>query len=184
MKRLNLHTVGEILGVFLLPLCGCLDGNQAGVVTRERCVLRGQRDHVQGLNFDKNGKSLAAASADGTVKIWDMSTQREELSIVEKGNGPIAVLSVAYSPDSNMIAFGRSDGIVKLCSTTGHEIAVFQRDTEPVRSVAFSPDGEMLAAADSNILCIWELKTGKLRRQLVGHTKPIWSVTFLLTVIA
>lgn len=56
-------------------------------------TLRGHDDEVLDLTFDNNGKKLATASSDTTARVWDVSTNFQQLASmrghreeVSKGN--------------------------------------------------------------------------------------------------
>jgi WD40 repeat protein len=51
--------------------------------------------------FSPDGKILASASHDKTVKFWDVATGKERATLQEHTQ---AVMSVAFSPDGRMLA--------------------------------------------------------------------------------
>jgi WD40 repeat protein len=53
--------------------------------------------------FSPNGKTLATASWDGTVKLWHVPTRQELLTL--RGSGEV-IWSVAFSPDGKTLAVG------------------------------------------------------------------------------
>jgi WD40 repeat protein len=78
-------------------------------------VLAMDRYHakVRSVAMSANGQTLASASEDGTVKLWDMATGRPRSTL----DGHTAhVYSVAFSPDGRILATGSRDTTVRLWS--------------------------------------------------------------------
>jgi WD40 repeat protein len=80
------------------------------------------------------------------------------------GTEPLAVTTVAFSPDNTLMAAAVEDGTVQLWSmVAGEQLAVLAGDTAPIADLAFSPDGSLLASAgeDSQVL-LWDVAEGTL----------------------
>ena len=67
---------------------------------------------VVGLCFTPDGKTLASAEGDGTVKLWNVA--RREIALTLKGHiGPVSI-DLSFSPDGKFLASCGGDGTVRL----------------------------------------------------------------------
>jgi WD40 repeat protein len=108
--------------------------------------------------FSPNGKILASASNDQTIRLWDVATG-QPLSYLLTGH-TLGVKTVAFSPDGQTLASGSDDADILLWDvTTGQPRGrPLTGHAAPVMSVAFSPDGRILASAsDDQTLRLWDL---------------------------
>ncbi|MEH2424067.1 MAG: hypothetical protein V7K48_25120, partial [Nostoc sp.] len=123
-------------------------------------TLGGHANFVYGISFSPDGKLLASASADNTVKLWDTSTGKEIKTLTGHTD---FVYGVSFSPDGKMLASASADKTVKLWDTsTGKEIKTLTGHTNFVKGVSFSPDGKLLASASAdNTVKLWDTSTGK-----------------------
>jgi WD40 repeat protein len=64
---------------------------------------------VQAISFAPRGQVLASAGKD--VRLWDVATGQERLTLQERG---LTVWSIAFSPDGMVLASGCNDGKVKI----------------------------------------------------------------------
>lgn len=136
---------------------------------------------VYGVAFSPDGKSLAMAVGDGTVRVCDVVSGLETLIL--KGP-PGLVTRVVFSLDGQLIAASGADQTVKVWDATsgqekvtlkGH--ASYSPTTNP--SVAFSSDGKRLASAGwDGTVKVWDIITGQETLALKGSVNPASRVAF------
>jgi WD40 repeat protein len=99
---------------------------------------------VMGLAFAPDSRSLASASADRTVILWDVEFGLPRATL--RGHGGI-VSAVSFSRGGKTVASGSQDRSVKLWDAgTGAERFTFTGHAGPVRAVAFAPDRTLLVS--------------------------------------
>ena len=99
---------GPAQPVVLVPLLG---RTSARAEAPEPITLKGHTGEVWSVCFSPDGKRLASASDDKTVKVWDTQTGQESLTL--KGH-TAAVTSVCFSTDGKRLASASKDGTVKI----------------------------------------------------------------------
>ncbi len=81
--------------------------------------LTGHRDGVRAVAFSPDDSRVATASWDGTARIWDVKTGKQQVLTGHIGS----VASVAFSPDGRRLITGGSDGAVRVWDAeTGQEL--------------------------------------------------------------
>jgi WD40 repeat protein len=112
----------------------------------------------------------------------------KELANLEGDDYPVC--SLAFSPDSRVLAVGYRDQRVRLWDlSTGQPTAVLRGETEWPQCLSFSPDGKLLAVGGglpySRIrgllhceVTLWDVATRQRRPPLAGHTNEVYAVAF------
>jgi WD40 repeat protein len=141
---------------------------------------------VDAMAYSPDGHTLATASDDHTVRLWDAATGRARTTLIGHNN---KVTSVAFSRDGHILASTGADRTVHLWDTsTGRSLRHWSvPDTgieddahhgPTTRSVAFSPDGHTLATGSADHTArLWDTSTGRLRRTF-HIPDPLWSMVF------
>lgn len=117
-------------------------------------TMNGHTAEVTSLSFSRDGKTLASASEDGTVRVWDTATGHPRRTIAAAHAG--GATSVAVAPDGKHVASGGKDKTVKLWSVaTGQLAQTLSGHTEELRHVRFTGDGQTLVSATNGTIRVW-----------------------------
>ena len=124
-----------------------------------------------------NGKQLATAGGDHTVRLWDAATGRELRTL--RGHTHV-VQGVALSPDGTRLASAGEDGTMRLWDATeGPAPLTLKGHRMEVHGMAFSPDGRLLASGSGDGTArVWDAATGQEPWTLHGHTATVNKVAF------
>lgn len=126
--------------------------------------------------FSPDGKYLAVASQDNSVKLWDVSARR----FVRIFKGHTAVVeAIAFSSDNKWLATGGDDNTVRLWDiATGRELRNLGI-ADHVQRAVFSPDGNrLITGGHDGSVKLWDLTTGQELITLNQHKDEVTSVSF------
>ncbi|NEQ10764.1 MAG: hypothetical protein F6K37_34055, partial [Moorea sp. SIO4E2] len=133
-----------------------------------------QSEAVYSVAFSPDGQTIATASIDNTVKLWNL--KGKPLHTLT-GHSDY-VTSVTFSPDGKTIATASGDKTVKLWNHQGKHLHTLTGHSHYVTSVAFSPEGQTIATASGdNTVKLWNHQ-GKHLHTLTGHRNFVTSVAF------
>ena len=139
------------------------------------------------ISLSPDGRHIAAACADATVRVWDLETGRPVGELLKHA---IHVQDIAFSPDGARIATWSLDGlrlerkggtgIVQIWDLeTGQPDSELLKHADLVLDVAFSPDGRRVATASIDKTArIWDAETGKSVGEPLRHSGMVTMVTF------
>jgi WD40 repeat protein len=155
-------------------------------------TLKGHSSIVTWLAYSPDGKRLASAAYDKTVRVWDVQTGTQLLTLSVEGS----VNRVAYSPDGKRLASPSWEGNPKIATVsiwdgqTGNPLPALKGSINEIfEGIAFSPDGKRLAAGSGTVdeakrgysagaVRVWDLETGAEVLTVKGHNNMVWNVAF------
>jgi WD40 repeat protein len=141
---------------------------------------------VFALAFSPDGKSLASASKDGTVVLWDMTSAPPKVrQTLKEHSGP--VLTLAYAPDGALLATGGADKIINIWEVeTGKKKRSLTGHPQEVTALAWSDDAKKLASAgaqtvhhlETGLIKLWNTATWEQTPAPSFAVAPVFSVSF------
>ena len=143
---------------------------------QEHNRLEGHKAAIISVKFSPDGKTIASASSDKTVKIW-----RHDGKLLRTLKGHNDTVNTAiFSPDSQIIASASADKTVKLWRVSdgtllntlkGHNVNIF--------SLSWSTQDNIIASGSiDGYIKIWEVNDGQLLTTIKAHEGSITSVSF------
>jgi WD40 repeat protein len=145
---------------------------------RKICTLPGHDWTIREVVFSPDARfsRLASVSADGTMRIWDVTAGRKLIEFPRADD----VYAVAFSREGRRLVSGGWDRVVKVWDAhTGQLLEDVSDPTGGVRSVAFHPkdDRVLVWGSSDSTIKMWNGMTKEIRT-LHGHTSWVESVAF------
>ena len=162
----NRPVVGDAVGALI----------EAMLEQRERVVLRGHEDAITSLVFSQDGKTIATASRDGTVRIWDALSGRELARLPVKARIEQAVLT----PDGTRLLTLSSYDVPRMWDVASESLLFTLGDKTDVNyysaGAQLSSDGRRaLTYGDAlwNLVYVWDVESGERLHVLKGHSEEV-----------
>ena len=137
------------------------------IETREELfVLSDHTNWVQSISFSPAGETLASASWDKTIRLWDTNAGTLKYTLTQPKDW---TWSVSFSPTGDTLASG-SWGTIYLWNTSTGKLKKTLTNPDKfgeIKSISFSPDGNTLASSsEDKYIDIWDINTGELEKTL------------------
>ncbi len=151
----------------------------------EERVWEGHRAKVVALAVDREGRQVASASADGTVRLWDLGSHRCEGTFTPH---PGEATAVVFLERGDRLASAGARGEVRIWKPEpGSASGGFgeargvrcEGHTGRVNDLAASPKGDLLASAGQDkTVRVWDAASGSCLHVFAEHTGGVGAVAF------
>ena len=134
----------------------------SGRPKRAACATRpcSHRDKCHDVQFSPDGRLMALASYDGSVRVRDFATGTV---VAELPAHPDMVYSASFSPDGRLLVTACRDRTVRVWDWRAGRLACppFEHAKDAVAAI-FTPDGRwVLSVSDDGTARAWDWRTGK-----------------------
>jgi len=136
------------------------------------CTMAGHNSNVFDCALSPDGRYLATASRDGTVRQWNANTG-ELLHTWEQRTGEM--YCCAYSPDGGRLVSGGEDKLTMIHDTTTYEhLGTLYGHRDAVMCLSYSPDGsKILTGSKDGTLKLWDANRRRKLATYCGHEKTV-----------
>ncbi len=150
---------------------------------REIALLDAHKPPCSSLAFSPDGKTLAAGTWDGKIRLWDSETGVSKETLAGQHTGWVNRLF--FTPDGEtLISAGshwQGDGTIQLWDTKiwRHRTTLAQKMMDS--TITLSPDGSVLASRYSNEIGLWDVKTAKQIAHVIHKKLSFTSVPLVFS---
>jgi WD40 repeat protein len=148
---------------------------------RQIRTLDGHRGAIRSLALSGDGRLLASASADHTVRLWELISGKT-LFVLPTEKVYYHYPVTALSPDGWLVAIGTKSTLRLYSTATGKPVLELRGHNSEVRCLAFAPDNRRLASGLSDGTgLVWDVSAAgravqpAARRLNAKEREALWS---------
>ncbi len=140
--------------------------------------LTGHRKTLTDIVFAPNGRWVATASLDRSIRLWDVRTGKQLARFLAGHRDWIR--TVAFHPSGTQLCSGGDDGALRLWDLQkGRRLQRIPAHQGWVRTVVYSHDGTLLAAGGHDgMVCVWSAESLEQVQRLGPFGRAINRISF------
>jgi WD40 repeat protein len=170
------YSDGKRLIVVVGPVCKDITGDvesepsvSVGDIDKGRQIFQIGTNALPVLRFCLSPDGRTLYSCGDKVRAWNATKPRPPIHESDAHGRPM--ISVAISPDGNMLAADGRDGTGVIWHTeAGARVGTLAHDAGPVYGLAFSPTSTKLAAAgERGVGTVWSVELHSAKKEYVGE---------------
>jgi WD40 repeat protein len=129
---------------------------------------------VWALAFSPDGRTLAAAGADGEIRLWSTTRHVQVMKPIQQLD-TLTTFSVAFSPDGSTLAIGNGDGSIAVQKLLPGSLPQYLHgDNQAIQNLAFTRDGKTLVtASEDGDVRLWPTPSWSTPVTLTASTKSL-----------